>query len=88
MNNTPIAINGTAIISNGYFAYDGCHKIYICETDEEMREAEQELGYKIFPLDQIETKYKASCCIKFIHPYDVEKEYDYCQQGEEAVFTY
>jgi uncharacterized ParB-like nuclease family protein len=85
-NQTPIAINGITIKSNGYFAYDGCHKIYICETDEEMREAEQELGYEIFPLNQIEAKYKDSCCLKFIDPFNLIGEY--CPQGEEAVFTY
>lgn len=85
MNNTPIAINGTAIISNGYFAYDGCHKIYITENEDEAKQA-MDMNYVLIPIELIEDYYKKSCPLKFIHPFNLIG--DYCQQGEEAVFTY
>ena len=31
-------------------AYDGCHKIYICEDDEDLKEA-KEIGYQIHNID-------------------------------------
>nr|DAJ88846.1 MAG TPA: Ryanodine receptor 1 motif, CONTRACTILE PROTEIN [Caudoviricetes sp.] len=34
-------------------AYDGCHKIYICEDDEDLKEA-KEIGYQIHNIDELE----------------------------------
>lgn len=34
---------------NNKIAFDGCHKIYICENDEDLKEA-KEYGYQIHEL--------------------------------------
>ena len=47
-------------------AYDGCHKIYICEDDEDLKEA-KEIGYQIHNIDELETLYNKSCLLVFIH---------------------
>ena len=33
-------INGSEVIGE-FFAYDGCHKIYICESDMDIKVAEE-----------------------------------------------
>lgn len=47
-------------------AYDGCHKIYICEDDEDLKEA-TEIGYQIHNIDELETLFNQSCSLVFIH---------------------
>ena len=47
-------------------AYDGCHKIYICEDDEDLKEA-TEIGYQIHNIDELETLFNQSCLLVFIH---------------------
>ena len=45
-------------------AYDGCHKIYICEDDEDLKEA-TEIGYQIHNIDELETLFNQSCSLIF-----------------------
>lgn len=42
---------------NHKIAFDGCHKIYICENDEDLAEA-KEYGYKIHELDELKTLFE------------------------------
>lgn len=59
--NKTTAIDGCAI------AYDGCHKIYICQTEAEADDAEQS-GYDIydFNADELRALWLDSCDLRFI----------------------
>ena len=71
-------INEKEVIGNS-FAYEGCHKIYVCENkeDEEMMRA---YGYRIYPISMIKDAYDAS----FIENAQLTKTY--VPQFENAVF--
>ena len=49
-----------------YFAYDGCHKIYLLEDTDDMFEA-IESDYSIYGIDLLKDCYYNSCCLRFIH---------------------
>lgn len=51
--------------SDSKVAYDGCHKIYICEDEEDVKEA-IEIGYEIHEISELEKLYKGSCSLVFI----------------------
>ena len=75
-------INGKKVIGD-YFAYDGCHKMYVCKNLQEVREA-QEMGYTVYPIGILPEIYANSCPLRFISPFDLSDYY--VQQCEEAVF--
>ena len=75
-------INGIEIKAQ-YFAYDGCHKIYLIESDEQKNEAEG-YGYTIYPIANIQDAYENSCSLKFISSWDLNTRY--VRQFEDAVF--
>lgn len=77
-------INGIKV-KGKEFAYDGCHKIYIIENKENKNTALQ-FGYKILPIDKLEEVYDNSCGLRFIHNWELTK--DYVRQGETATFSY
>lgn len=70
-------------ITDKFFAYDGCHKIYILENENEMKEA-QEIGYSIFPIENIKDCYFASCPLRFIDSWNFSRRY--VPQCEDAIF--
>lgn len=51
----------------GCFAWEGCHKIYLCQN---MGDIQLMLayGYDIYPIEQLRTVWKNSCSLRFIHP--------------------
>ena len=65
------------------FAYDGCHKIYICENTQDEQDA-QKNGYTIHPISELENTYENSCDLRFIHNWTLDK--DYVSQLEPALF--
>lgn len=75
-------INGKLVTGNSY-AYEGCHKIYICENqaDEEMMKS---YGYDIYPLSTIEETWEKSCPLRFISNANLDKSY--VEQFEYAEF--
>lgn len=75
-------INGKKVIGE-HFAYDGCHKMYVCKNNEEVFEAQQ-IGYEIHPIADLPDIYEQSCPLRFISPFDLDGYY--VQQCEEAVF--
>jgi hypothetical protein len=79
-------INGIEV-QGKLFAYDGCHKIYIIESDNDLKEA-LSYGYGIYPIEEIEKVFRDSCGLKFIHPWSLHHNYDYVGQFEKAVFEY
>ena len=77
-------VNDQDIIGNT-FAYDGCHKIYICEnTGDEIKM--KDLGYSIYPIMELEHKFDISCSLRFISNTQLTKQY--VEQFEKAVFSY
>ena len=68
---------------NHKIAFNGCHKIYICESDEDLKEA-KECGYKIHELDELKTLFEKSCSLKFIYNWSLTKFY--VEQFEDAKF--
>lgn len=66
-------INGIEVIGDK-FAYDGCHKIYILEDTEDIKQA-TEIGYEILPIQKIEINYKLSCDLRFINNWKLDKTY-------------
>ena len=53
------------------FGFDGCHKIYLINSDDE----KQELigyGYNILPINKLRKTYKNACPLKFISNADLK----------------
>lgn len=46
-------------------AYDGCHKIYICSDENDVKKA-IEFGYEIHDITELESLYNNSCPLVFI----------------------
>ena len=53
------------------FAYDGCHKIYLIENEENLKSAKAS-GYGIYPIEELEEKFNSSCGLRFINTWDLE----------------
>ena len=65
------------------FAFDTCHKIYVCETKDDSAAAE-EIGYEIHPIKSIKFVFDSSCPLRFISNWSLTK--NYVGQSEHAVF--
>jgi hypothetical protein len=63
------------------FAYDGCHKIYLIESKEDRRDAE-DCEYDILPISSLKKTYNISCGLQFISNWKLDKRY--VDQFEEA----
>lgn len=61
------------------FAYDGCHKIYLIENEENLRDAKAS-GYHIYPIEQLEEKFNSSCGLRFINTWDLETIVPQCAE--------
>lgn len=75
-------INGIKVETNGCFAYDGCHKIYILEDDNDLEEAREMFDIK--HIEDLPNTYYNSCPLRFINNWKSDK--CYAEQGEEAIF--
>ncbi|MFA5772753.1 MAG: hypothetical protein WC974_08505 [Thermoplasmata archaeon] len=75
-------INGLKVVGD-CFAYDGCHKIYVLESEKEKVEAAN-MGYSILSLTAIKKVYRASCRLKFINNWSLTTTY--AEQGRKAEF--
>lgn len=60
--------------SPGKFAFDGCHKIYLLNSEGALAEAE-EYGYEIYERDQIKWAWDESCSLRFVSDFDVYGEH-------------
>lgn len=77
-------INGRELPSDYQtFAFDGCHKIYLCANDEAEVMMEG-YGYQILPISQLPTAWKNSCSLRFIQ--DAETFEDWVPQFKGARF--
>jgi hypothetical protein len=66
------------------FAYDGCHKIYLLENEEEWEDALSN-DYDVYPISKLQEKFDSSCSLRFISPWNLDKR-NYVNQFEDAVF--
>lgn len=76
-------INGKETLAK-HFAYDGCHKIYLIENEQQWEEARSN-EYSIYPVAQLEQTFVDSCELRFISDWGLSKHY--VNQFEQAVFT-
>ena len=76
-------INGKEVKTNGYYAFDGCHKIYIIEDFDDMQKA-QEYEYQVLEIRTLPSVYYNSCPLRFINNWKLTKAY--VGQGEDAEF--
>jgi len=54
-----------------YFAYDGCHKIYILESENDILEA-SEADFEIREISEIEFTFNNSCGLQFISNWNLD----------------
>lgn len=74
-------INGKTVVGNE-FAYEGCHKIYIIENEENRKQAIK-FGYEVYPIDLLEETFENACSLRFISNWDMDIRY--VNQFEENV---
>lgn len=75
-------INGIPV--NGKrFAFDGCHKIYVCDSVEDELDA-RDTGYTLYPVEYLQKAYENSCPLRFISNWGLDRTF--VGQGEEAAF--
>ena len=74
INYQTIKINNFKVKTCGFFAYDGCHKIYILENAENVEDAINS-NYNIFKIEKLEEIYNKSCDLKFINNWDLSKAF-------------
>ena len=82
-----VKINGIDVVGDK-FMYDGCHKIYIIENDEDLQVA-YNYGYNdndLHDISEIEEIYNNSCSLRFIENFKLDKYY--VRQFENADFEY
>ena len=56
------------------FAFDGCHKIYLIEDENDIEEA-REYGYDIYRIERLESAFRHSCPMRFIQDWNFKKSY-------------
>jgi hypothetical protein len=66
------------------FAYDGCHKIYLLESEKDKQEA-LKCGFEIKPISELKDTYLNSCGLVFISSWDLHTQF--VKQFEKARFT-
>ena len=65
------------------FAYDGCHKIYLIESEND-RAAAEDCEYDILPISSLKKTFNKSCGLQFISNWKLSKHF--VNQFEDAYF--
>lgn len=65
-------INGKEIKAK-QFAYDGCHKIYLIEDTDDLKEAKG-IGYDIYDIELLKETYDDSCSLRFINNWKLTEQ--------------
>jgi len=80
-----VRINNKDVIGNS-FVWDGCHKIYIIEDEEDLKMM-QDFGYnEFYDINKIVEIWQQSCGLRFISNGKLDKEY--VRQCEDAKFEF
>jgi hypothetical protein len=79
-------VNSKQIEGNTFF-FDGCHKIYIIEDKQDIKDFEKKGWSKedIYPIEELEETYYNTCSLRFISNCKLDK--NYVKQCEKAIFT-
>lgn len=80
-----MTVNGIPINAKE-FAYDGCHKIYLIESEADKEEA-RELGYDFLPIEELERTFMNSCGLEFISTWSLETIVPQCEEATFNGFT-
>lgn len=67
-------------------AFDGCQKIYICETEKDVKEAETN-HYKLHSPKELQELWDESCSLRFVNSWDLKTIF-VDQGGELYDFNY
>jgi hypothetical protein len=65
------------------FGFDGCHKIYLCDSEEGQRQLE-EYGYDLYPIEDLPIAWIDTCPLRFIQSGDLKRTF--VGQCEPVVF--
>lgn len=65
-------INGKEIKAK-QFAYDGCHKIYLIEDTDDLKDA-KDIGYDIYDIKLLKETYDGSCSLRFINNWKLTEQ--------------
>lgn len=65
-------INGKEIKAK-QFAYDGCHKIYLIEDTDDLKDA-KDIGYDIYDIELLKETYDDSCSLRFINNWKLTEQ--------------
>lgn len=65
-------INGKEIKAK-QFAYDGCHKIYLIEDTDDLKDA-KDIGYDIYDIKLLKETYDDSCSLRFINNWKLTEQ--------------
>lgn len=76
-------INGKEITAEK-FAFDGCHKIYLIENENDESEAKR-CKYNLLPVSELKETFKNSCGLRFIRFWNLDKA-PVVGQFEDAIF--
>lgn len=67
-------INNYDISNINEFAYDGCHKIYLIEDEEDKKQA-IETEYMIMKIEDLPRIWAESCSLRFINNWKLTRQY-------------
>ena len=84
MQNYFFKINGNNVDAE-QFAFDGCHKIYLLEDEDDVQDA-LNYGYKVLDIDELVDTWAITCPLRFIENWKLTKTY--VPQCEIATFEY
>ena len=65
-------VNGKEIKAK-QFAYDGCHKIYLIEDTDDLKDA-KDIGYDIYDIELLKETYDDSCSLRFINNWKLTEQ--------------
>ena len=82
-----LKVSGKSVAHALGFGYDGCHKIYVAESPAEIHSLKS-LGYKIYPMIELEKQFVESCPLRFISWEDDAKLNIVPQCARRVTFTY
>ena len=70
------------------FVWDGCHKIYLVETEQDVLDVKELCGEDeiLYPLEDLPRIWRQSCPLKFISNFSLTKQF--VHQFNEATFTF
>jgi len=82
-----VKLNGKFVWSCGYFAFDGCHKVYVVERRSELKEVLDVGCYRLYPIEELkETVDRITCPLRFVSNWRCN--FDYAKQFGEIEWSY